>query len=455
MTSIAIKFLLILSVSGLTLAGNSAVSAKQLKNCDDVSAAALGELTKDLVLAAKTNQDGKANSVVSPAGFLNLTNLLSVNSSDALTEVLNNAEHVLQAGNCIQPRLSETESQSGPQTDFSLVVHNQSFQPTPELNSVIGPIGKADATFTGEILELPASGLADWTKSLNTRLSGLLGDMIESPVDVEPSTNFLLANILAFKSSWKYTFDPTKTHPAEFEVESGSSVPVAMMKQEKLFTFVQKKDGYTRVLLPFADSAYVLQLILPPEATETQKWLNQLDPNWLALRQDAAEHDSAERELIWPGTAETVGLELPRFEADGRNNLRMMMMKLGLGDLYRNADLLTGLFDPSRPIDEMTQTVAFKADETGAEAAAVTVATSTRSSLADPEVIRFDRPFFFTLNHPESGSILFAGAIGEPEPWNGPMPAQRAEKEPEPAVKEESADQGFWQNLKQMIAGLF
>lgn len=135
------------------------------------------------------------------------------------------------------------------------------------------------------------------------------------------------------------------------------------------------------------------------------------------MRNQPAADGSSEQELSWPGNAQTIQLELPRFAVNATLDMRPVVEQQGLKSLFSNSDLLSGLFTNPQPLDEVTQTVAFKADETGAEAAAVTTATSTRAMAAKPKVVRFDRPFLFTLNHPQSGSVLFAGAVSEPERW--------------------------------------
>jgi serpin B len=75
-------------------------------------------------------------------------------------------------------------------------------------------------------------------------------------------------------------------------------------------------------------------------------------------------------------------------------------------------------------VDKMLQKAYLKVDETGTEAAAVTVATMmTTSSIApvhiEVPVFRADRPFLFTIIHKKTGSILFAGTMESPESMKG------------------------------------
>lgn len=466
MTPAVYKKLLVASVSACTMVVCLNASAEQLGTCDKVAATALGELTKEMILDAGAQQSNQGNVVVSPAGFLELTNLFSHNASDGLKVALKNTSHIDQAGECMHSRLDAVEIQSGTQNSYNLVLHQSGFEPTKSLSSAVGISDDANTEFIGEVLALPQKDLSGWTETQNSRLSDQLGGMIENPIEVDPSTNFLIANLLAFKSPWKDAFDPDLTHQASFTQEDGKSIDVAMMKRDEVFVYLDQQNGFTRVLLPFENEDYVIQLILPPEGFEPAAWADNLDPSWLVLRQGGSAGAATDQEFIWPGTVQTIGLELPRFTAEAQNDLRPMVTKLGLGGLFSNADLLSGLFTPSQRLDDMMQTLAFRADETGAEAAAVSVAASSRAMVAGPEIIKFDRPFLFTLNHLASGSVLFAGSILSPDQWTNADASKSALTKSgtaqaeetsglDPSPSEQGEAKGFWNSLKKMIVGIF
>ena len=62
-------------------------------------------------------------------------------------------------------------------------------------------------------------------------------------------------------------------------------------------------------------------------------------------------------------------------------------------------------------IDEVRHKAFVQVDESGTEAAAVTVVVMTDSMLSDMYV---NRPFLFVIHERESGTILFMGRVAEP-----------------------------------------
>ena len=110
-------------------------------------------------------------------------------------------------------------------------------------------------------------------------------------------------------------------------------------------------------------------------------------------------------------------LLLPRFKADYRATLNPALIALGMGEAFGpGAD-----FRPMGLKESVLGAVIHKAvlevDEKGTVAAAATGVTVRSLAVpAAPEVVmRVDRPFFCAIRDDATGTLLFAGAIRDPQ----------------------------------------
>ena len=116
-----------------------------------------------------------------------------------------------------------------------------------------------------------------------------------------------------------------------------------------------------------------------------------------------------------------VHLFLPKFKMDCFYELRGILQTLGISDAF-NPDRsdLSGITRSERLfIGQMIHKAFINVDESGTEAAAVTVAMM--AGLAEeeeeppkPVIFKADHPFMFFIRHVKSGTILFAGRVLDP-----------------------------------------
>ena len=107
-------------------------------------------------------------------------------------------------------------------------------------------------------------------------------------------------------------------------------------------------------------------------------------------------------------------LGLPRFTLTWDGYLNDVLIAMGMEEaFYPGAD-----FTPMSPvgdqlcIDFVRQKTFIEVDEQGTRAAAVTAVGIGVTSL--PPAFMADRPFVFTIRERLSGTILFAGLVGDP-----------------------------------------
>jgi serine protease inhibitor len=224
----------------------------------------------------------------------------------------------------------------------------------------------------------------------------------------------LLLNAVYFKGEWTFKFDPAQTKLQNFNLAGGSVKQLMRMAQSGRFEYFQGPEMQA-IRLPFGDGDLAMDVLLPSTSSSLAALETELTPQkWQAWKALFAQRRGE--------------IELPRFELKSKVRLNSALQSLGMNRAFHadgsEAAQLTRMFSPAAGsrdrnffISTVQQSVYWKVDEEGSEAAAVT-ATTVRSTLAARPVEPFrmivDRPFFCAIEDRRSGALLFVGAIYEP-----------------------------------------
>jgi serine protease inhibitor len=225
----------------------------------------------------------------------------------------------------------------------------------------------------------------------------------------------LLLNAVYFKGEWTFKFDPAQTKLRDFNLAGGSVKQLMRMAQSGRFEYFET-PAMQAIRLPFGAGDLVMEVFLPSSTSSLAELEAQLTPeNWQAWKARFVRRQG--------------NIELPRFELRSKYRLNTALQALGMNRAFHaggaDAAQLTAMFSPAPGaahernffISSVLQSVYWKVDEEGSEAAAVTT-TTMRATLAtrQPEPFRMvvDRPFFCAIEDARSGTLLFLGAIYEP-----------------------------------------
>ena len=115
-------------------------------------------------------------------------------------------------------------------------------------------------------------------------------------------------------------------------------------------------------------------------------------------------------------TWEEVDVKLPKFTIeDYQNSLVKVLMAMNVQEAFRNSADFSKMANKKLVISSVDQSVYFKLDEEGTEAAAV---TSIGLDLEAPESKPYEiydfhvtRPFLFLLTEKSTDSVLFMGQV--------------------------------------------
>jgi serpin B len=213
--------------------------------------------------------------------------------------------------------------------------------------------------------------------------------------DVDPLSFMYLMNAIYFNARWTNPFDKSKTKSENFKTLSGQSIKVGMMHMEIKETYYYSETESCQIMtLPYGRGKYSMTIFLPKETDGVA-----------ALLEDRGK-------INYSGLS-NVKLSLPGFKTDYKIDMKSLLAGMGLplgpyDELVENAD---GTPEISKVLHKATITV----NETGSEAAAVTVVEMRYGASGmeppKPRDVTFtaDHPFLYTITEGTSGVILFTG----------------------------------------------
>jgi serpin B len=207
------------------------------------------------------------------------------------------------------------------------------------------------------------------------------------------------AAVAALRADWRYRFDPARTRPRPFLVD-GAPVDVPIMQRTDTMRYGESR-GAQLVELPYGNGAFVMDVILPNGGASPRAFLDALDADGLAA-------------MLAATSVRDVELSLPRFTVAAKARLADPLIAMGMSRAFdaqrAEFDRMGGPFF----LSDARQDVWIRVDEEGTEAAAVTTVVIGVTSVPVRPVMTVDRPFLFLLRERLSGTVLFAGIVGDP-----------------------------------------
>ena len=231
------------------------------------------------------------------------------------------------------------------------------------------------------------------------KTNGCIPDFLKD----DPEGKALLLNALYFKGLWAEPFDKGLTQNELFTNEDGTQTEVAMLNRQSGYLLAQN-DLYATVRLPYGNGAFALQVILPQEGVSLAQCIEALNgASWQALQES----------MMW----KEVDVKLPKFTIeDYQNSLIRVLMAMGVQEAFRNSADFSKMANKDLMISSVDQSVYFRLDEEGTEAAAVTGIGMSQALPQNPYGVyefHVDRPFLFLLTEKSTDSVLFMGQVTE------------------------------------------
>lgn len=233
----------------------------------------------------------------------------------------------------------------------------------------------------------------------NQKTHGMIPSMLK---DLDPLIITVMANALYFKADWVNPFEEYATQKADFTNADGALTQVDMMFQQEYFNYV-RTTIFKMAELPYTGTT-CMDIILPDSGMSVSQCISKLNQ----ARFEAALENMSQKELR---------VHLPKFDLEFNHNLVKIMNQLGVIDVFSplTADLSKmGSGHTEAFVSDAFQLSHISVDESGTEAAAVTVLLFKNTGVAEPIVpIEFNvnRPFAYIIRDKQTGTILFVGKV--------------------------------------------
>lgn len=227
---------------------------------------------------------------------------------------------------------------------------------------------------------------------------------------ITPGTRLVLVNALYLRVPWDKQFNESATQKEPFLVPGKDRVEVPTMRDTSLLGYA-KHEGYQVLTRTYYGNVLQFVIVLPDSPTGLA------DTEHALTAQSLQEYVHPEYHLVT--------LHLPKFRiAPPTVRLGVALMQLGMKTAFddphgsANFDRMA----PRKPddylaISEVVHKTYLALDEKGTEAAAATAVVMAPGGAPreeQPIEIRVDRPFFFAIQHVQSGACLFLGRVTDP-----------------------------------------
>ena len=227
---------------------------------------------------------------------------------------------------------------------------------------------------------------------VNEKTHQLIPFILNEP---NPNISVLLANALYFKGSWSEPFDSLNTQTEPFYLADGKTINVDMMQTDMMFRSTTTGQ-FNTLTIPYGYRDFSMTIFLPTEDYSIPQLTYE---DWFAASN-----------APYKGKI----LKMPKFEIDGDYNLTDVFQSLGMDEAFCPGADFSQLSEMALWIDRIIQSGKITVDEKGTEAAAVTV-IEMASGIPEPstETFTVDHPFYFTIEHLPTHTILFMGRMME------------------------------------------
>lgn len=244
-------------------------------------------------------------------------------------------------------------------------------------------------------------------KTINDWVAGKTNDKITNLLDRIPADAVsYLVNAVHFKGGWHKKFDKDETKKADFTLADGKKKKLNMMQMKETLPYNSSPDWQAVGLWFGEKKEAIMWFILPAKDKKLSDLVENMNAETFATM--------TTQRLQW-------GIvEVPRFKAEYKSEIKETLMALGMNKCFSGADFSRFGSSPKGPIviGRVLHKAVLEVNEEGAEAAAATAVEMKLESASrreGPFIFSADRPFAVAIVDCGTGSVLFAGAIYDPE----------------------------------------
>lgn len=230
------------------------------------------------------------------------------------------------------------------------------------------------------------------------------------PGSIDSMTRLVITNAIYFKGTWIKQFDANETTEEEFRVAPNETVQVEMMHrtdEDAIYGYTET-DTLQVLRMPYAhaDGTELSMLVLLPREDNLTAAEEALEPGTLTDIRDSM-------------TDRRVRVVFPKFTLEAEYSLPRALAAMGMPTAFSPDADFSGMDGTEMLfVSEVVHKAFVDVNEEGTEAAAATgVVVNLKAAPGGDTtpVFRADHPFVFLIVEEDSGTILFAGRVANPE----------------------------------------
>ena len=261
------------------------------------------------------------------------------------------------------------------------------------------------------------NNINSWIKEkTNGDITGLL---IQE--DLLLDIDYVWANTLYFKGTWRQQFDKSRTSAQPFYPsypDQSDNINVQMMKGfDFRYSYSHTatgepleniEDAIQTAILPYGNESFIFTAVLPsknnPDISST---LETLTPEYW---------EKIDRICATPKAAGDLIVNLPKMQLNQTTEFIPVLKNMGVERIFNKITVKDnlGFNEDNHSIKILRQNLIFDQDEEGAVLIAASVGGGGMSYAVLPELIIFDRPFIYFIRERSTGAVLLAGVYSHP-----------------------------------------
>lgn len=383
----------------------------------------------------------RGNVVISPLSIQNLMNMILLGSNDRsatqeeLNKVLGYSDHTelyqdrLKPHEGMQGVFKSIESSLNQGVNFSLANIVMTNEDKITLNEDYTKELEQYYDIEHETFSRPNKNqmplherVNNWA---NNKTQGQINEIVGESDLKQEDLIMILANAAYFKGRWLNPFNPKRTEEKQFFNKGKDATKAKFMRKQDRYGFVDFTPASSREEQGQAELSKILNcsaLELPFNLNDGQE----LSMVFLlpAKRDGLPELEAALDTKILNDIYKSirtrrVHVELPRFSFDSSFDAGQTLTKMGLKTIFTDSAQLDRMCrsrsgaTQGAKLDKVVHKAKITVDESGAEAAAVSVAQIVQLASFEFEPPRFiaDHPFLFILRHIRTNMPLFMGRV--------------------------------------------
>jgi serpin B len=288
----------------------------------------------------------------------------------------------------------------GDKTAFSIangLFHAESLTINPEY------LNRTKQCFETQVEKAPFNDVEAARRQINQwvaeKTSQKIPELFKSG-SVDPTTLAVLANAVYLKASWADRFERSEDLPFYKFGRDNQAQTVPFVAQERKYSYAEN-DQVQVVEIPYESvSALSFYIGLPKQRTGLQ----------------AAEDMNKEqlKSLYSSFTQKKVNLKFPKFAFRSSIDLKTVLQQIGVNKIFANDADLSRITDRELKVDNAVHEAFIKVNENGTEAAAATgfsIVPKKAEPPSPPVNFIADHPFFFSIVHKPTKTLLFIGKV--------------------------------------------